>query len=496
MEANSKFKIVFSCLIFMSLYVCFLVTHYTNNLSLFFDIPAMFFTTIDNYDNPDKHYFMYSAFDNIRYFSNFLLVLPFNLLGIPLAKDSILALSNSFSLSYLIMHFVALVINVLVARRTKRYDILVIAFSLYAICSIPNLIWPVREVHFAALLYFPLLSYFLSNTQLSKRDILPVLLLVIYMFESFEITFVYGLLLFAFMNLYSKKEDVKNIWFKILIGLGGLGASLYIPSKLLYFMHFKNLVFHQNLGPLEWLHALKQIYIFLFISNIIIFFFALIVVVCTIFYKKEYNFKSLLFFVPFVILMAYCTYQGTGFYHDLRVEINNYSFIFLLIFPTILTILCLDYKKIEIKQYFVTNLLMVACFFGSVNLCWQIYSNLEYGKYTATLKEVMQNSDDVFAEIPEDLYFKHRHIRSAATCFSMMPVSILLSDNKQVEKVIVPSSYYDDYSDACFYDKEHTYFDAREKFLWVQSAKIKPQSSLLDVTKIVDELKNRGWVKN
>ena len=66
MELNSKIKIAFSCLIFFSLYVCFLVTHYTNNLSLFFDIPAMFFLAIDNYGNPDTHYYMYKAFDNVR----------------------------------------------------------------------------------------------------------------------------------------------------------------------------------------------------------------------------------------------------------------------------------------------------------------------------------------------------------------------------------------------------------------------------------------------
>ena len=194
--------------------------------------------------------------------------------------------------------------------------------------------------------------------------------------------------------------------------------------------------------------------------------------------------------------MAFFTYKQTGFYHDLRVEINNYSLIFWFIFPIILTILCLDYKKIEIKQYFVTNLLMVACFFGSVNLCWQIYSNLEYGKYTTTLKEIIQNSEDVFVEIPEELYFNHRYIHSSTTCFSMMPASILLSNNKQVEKVIVPSTYYKDYCNACFYDTEHTYYDTKEKALWLQTAKISQKSSMLDTVTIVDELKSRGWIKN
>ena len=315
------------------------------------------------------------------------------------------------------------------------------------------------------------------------------------MFESFEITFVYGLILFIFVNLYSKKEDVTNIWFKILIGLGGLGASLYIPSKILYFMCCKNLVFNDSFGPSTWLDASKQIFIFLFISNIIIFLFALITVIATILYKKEYNLKSLLFFIPLVTLMAFFTYQQTGFYHDLRVEINNYNLLFLFIFPVILTILCLDYQKIEIKQYFITNLLMVACFFGSVNLCWQIYSNLEFGKYTKSLKEVMQKSDNVIVEIPEDMYFKHRHINSAVTCFSIMPASILLSDNKIAEKVIFPSSYYYDYGAACFDDVKHTHYDFGEDALWLQTAKIKSKTSLLDATPIVEEFKNKGLLK-
>ena len=214
-----------------------------------------------------------------------------------------------------------------------------------------------------------------------------------------------------------------------------------------------------------------------------------------ILHKKEYNLKSLLFFIPLVTLMAFFTYKQTGFYHDLRVEINNYSLLFWFIFPVILAILCLDYKKIEIKQYFITNLLMVACFFGSINLCWQIYSNFEFGKYTKSLKEVMQKSDDVIVEIPEDMYFKHRHINSALTCFSIMPVSILLSDNKIAEKVIFPSTYYNDYSNACFSDLKHTHYDFGEDALWLQTTKIKSKSSLLDVTPVIEEFKNKGLLK-
>ena len=133
MEKSSKIKIFCFLGILAIFYIIFLVTHYTNNLSLFFDIPSMFLTSFWLYEESNSSYMFFYAHDNIRLFSNMLLVLPFNLFGITLAKDSILALSNLFSLSYLIMHFVALVINFLVAKRTKRYDIAVIAFAFYLI---------------------------------------------------------------------------------------------------------------------------------------------------------------------------------------------------------------------------------------------------------------------------------------------------------------------------------------------------------------------------
>lgn len=476
-------------------YVVFLVTHYTNNLSLFFDIPSMFFCTIQGYDDPNKLYYMYTSNDNVRMFSNFLLVLPFNIFGVPFSK-SILHLSNSFSLSYLIMHFVALVINFIVARRTKRYDIAVFALAFYVICSLPNIIWAVREVHFTVLFYFAILSYFLSETELSKKDLLPIALLLLYLFESFEITFVFGLIMFVFMHLYAKKQNVKNLWYKILIGIGSFCAAIYIPFKILYLMHCKNLVFTVGQGPQEWINGSIYALQGMFESNSIILVFAVIAVVITIFYKREYDKKSIIFFIPFIFLLLFFLYIRTGFFLDVNRELHEYSFVFWFIFPVILSILCCDYYEIKLKQYFINNILMIACIFGILNLLWQIHSNIEFGKYLNMLREIMQNSKTTIVEMPEEKYQNIKYVRACTTCFSTMLASILLSETKKVEKIVKPSKYYIDYSQWCFDDFENVNYNQKYKILILQCTPLQPQTSLLDLTPIVDEFKKQGFVKD
>lgn len=481
--------------IFFLLYIVFLVTHYTNNLSLFFDIPSMFFNAIWRYDDPNKHYYMFYSYDNVRLFSNFLLVLPFNILGIPFAK-SMLSLSSLFSFSYLIMHFVALLINFLVAKRTKRYDIAIFAFAFYVICSLPNIIWSVREVHFTVLFYFAILSYFLSETQLSKKDLLPISLLLLYLFESFEITFVFGIILFFFMILYLKRQDVTNKLYKNIIGVGSFCAALYIPFKILYLMLCRNLVFTEGQGPQEWINGSINTLEVMFESNLIIFIFALIAVLITIFYKREYDKRSVLFFVPFISILLFVLYKQTGLYPNAHSEICNYSVAFWFIFPVILAILCCDYCKIKLKQYFVNNILLVACIFGSLNLLWQIYSNIEFGRYVDFMKETIRKSETTIVQVPEEKYQNLKYVRSYNTCFSTIPASIILSETKKVEKFVMPSKYYIDYNQWCFDDLENTNYNSKNNLLILQTTLIKPQTSLLDLTSIVDEFKKQGLVKN
>ena len=176
-------------------------------------------------------------------------------------------------------------------------------------------------------------------------------------------------------------------------------------------------------------------------------------------------------------------------------EINYYSIVFWFIFPVILSILLFDYWNIRIKKYFICNLFIVACLFGSINLGWQIYSNIGFGQFIKTSKEIMKNSDDVIVSIPEDLYIKTKHIHRFSSCFSTMPASIIMSGNKKVEKVLAPQEYYFDYSQWCFYDMEHTYYGSQLDILRIQTTFIKPQSVFLDLTNIVEEFKKNGYVK-
>lgn len=260
-------------------------------------------------------------------------------------------------------------------------------------------------------------------------------------------------------------------------------------------MFSKNLVFTEGFGLQEWINGSKIAFSMLFHSNLIIFIFTIISVLFAAFIKKEFDKKSLIFFIPLLFILFAILYKQTGLYPEPMTEINYYSIVFWFIFPVILSILLFDYWNIGIKKYFICNLFIVSCLFGSINLSWQIYSNIGFGQFVKTSKEIMKKSDDVIVSIPEELYVNTKHINRFSSCFSTMPASIIMSGNRKVEKVIAPQEYYYDYSQWCFYDSEKTYYNPNSNMLVVQTVMIKPQTSLIDVSIIVEEFKEKGYVK-
>ena len=187
-------------ILFFLSFLVFLICHYKYALGLYFDMPAMLLGNMSQDDTFSK--FIVFPDRNIRYFTNFLVAIPFNIAILFVKNSSAINILKVFSLSYFVVHFLGLLINYLIAIRTKRYDIATICFAFYTFFSIQNAIWACREVHIAILFYFALLSYFLSKTKLGLKDFIPVLVLIIYLFEAFEITAIFGLILFVF-SLYS-----------------------------------------------------------------------------------------------------------------------------------------------------------------------------------------------------------------------------------------------------------------------------------------------------
>ena len=137
-------------------FITYIVTYWTNSVSLFFDIPSVFALLMDEPANKTKSYFFVSTLD-VRLFSNILVSIPYNILYQFFKGGLLINLINSYTFSFLIIHFFALVLNFVLARKTKRYDIAIASWFVYFILSMPNMMWAIRECHMVVIFYFILL---------------------------------------------------------------------------------------------------------------------------------------------------------------------------------------------------------------------------------------------------------------------------------------------------------------------------------------------------
>ena len=291
-EKNIILKYKFWIITLLLAFVIFMIFYVKNSMGTFFDIPAFFINDILNHQATDFHYYLICNDIKIRFFNNLLVSIPFNIWLLFGKHSGILSMLKAFSVSYFIVPFFLIIMNLLAAKRTKRYDIAIIALAFYFIFSIPNAIWAIKEIHITILVYFIILSYFLSKVKLGLSDFIPVSLLIIYLFESSEMTFIFGIILLIFANLYARKKDILNPWFNVFIGYFGIIASVYILIKI-FFIKYAT-------GSLSLIERLQEIFIAskitfgrLFDGVMIIPMFALLLIIFSVFYKKNYNVKNI-----------------------------------------------------------------------------------------------------------------------------------------------------------------------------------------------------------
>ena len=491
---NIFLKHKFLITLFLITFIGFMYCYYTSAMGLYFDIPNMFsgmFYVKSQYPSN----FVFFNDNRPRLFNNLLVAVPFNLLfGYVKNLPAINAL-KLFSTSYFVVHLFGLIVNYLVALRTKRYDIAAVAFCFYCLFSVPNAIWSVRELHIAVLFYFALLSYFLSKEKLHPIDLIPISLLVIYTFESFEIIMILGVLLYVFMRLYVKKED-KNVWYKIFIGISCLIAAIYMPLRLLLLAMDKELMFSAGLN--EWILGIIITFTHLFESNLLIAVFAIIAIIASVFYKKSLiNPLMVPILALYIIIVEMVLYHQTGYFAEPHLELQYYGIGLVLFFPVVFLIILFDYFKIDVNnynKYFFSNLVVFACIFGILGLIWQIHSSYDFRNYVIYMKNLINLSEDnSFITIPEEDFKKHRFLEYN-NCYGITLKSVYLSKTKEINKLLLPAQYYNDYSIFCFAGDEFTYFDKKKQEVYLQGTAFQVKNNYWDLTPIAKKLEEESII--
>ena len=482
---------------FLITFCCFVFFYWKNSVGLFFDIPSAFASVIFQVDDNETRFIFYNQ-NRTRIFNDLFIAFLFNPIFYIIKNNSIIYLLKFWSSLYFIVHLLGLIIMYISAKMTKRYDIAAIGFLFYVLFSIPSAIWAIREIHMAIPLYFSLLAFFLSYEKINVKSLIFIILLSIYMFESFESAFILGILFFIFSNLYIRKTNKKEEqWGKAIIGFFGLLCPFYILLRIIYLRLIINV--DVSLGFSQWIDNIIVTFNNLFSGNLIITWFACLCIICAVFYKKQINWKSLLFFIfPLSLLVICILYLKTWFIPIPKTELHYYSLAFLFLYPVFLLIILLDYFKIDISKYnefLFSNLIVIASIFGILNLGWQINSFYEFGKYENYLKNLINSTDKTVLNIPKEDFDKYSFLNSNM-CFGTMQQAIFLTEKGQKSKIIYPSEYFCDYSEFCYDDKQHTYYDKSKDILYIQTAPFKVKTKYWDLSDIVEVFKEQGRIKN
>ena len=137
-----------------------------------------------------------------RIFINIINQIPVNIaywLGI----KSKLVLAAIFSLPLFLFPFLATMYNFILAKRTKRYDIVLISLILYNLLILPAIMYSVVEVYLGSSLLIILIHYFLADIKYTKKDILIIVFLSFIIYSSTELSVFVCILLIFFYHFFS-----------------------------------------------------------------------------------------------------------------------------------------------------------------------------------------------------------------------------------------------------------------------------------------------------
>lgn len=171
----------------------------------------------------------------MRYFSCMVLQLPMAIAKFGLNIESREILSRIFSFSLVFLPFLTIFWNLLLSKRTKRYDIFVCSVALYVFGVLPFFYYSIVEFFISVSLYLVLLHYIISKIEYKFYDYIPMGLLCVFLFSSHEFVGLYGFILFL-CSLYcfrNKELSIKTRIIKLLTGICGLASGI-----LFWFYYF------------------------------------------------------------------------------------------------------------------------------------------------------------------------------------------------------------------------------------------------------------------
>ena len=384
----------------------------------------------------------------MRYFSCMVLQLPMAIAKFGLNIESREILSRIFSFSLVFLPFLTIFWNLLLSKKTKRYDIFVCSVALYVFGVLPFFYYSIVEFFISVSLYLVLLHYLISKIEYKFYDYIPMGLLCVFLFSSHEFVGLYGFILFL-CSLYcfrNKELSIKTRIIKLLTGICGLASGI-----LFWFYYFTphgpNIQADGGLNDfIQGIHAISYqlfsqggIYTNIFVLTILLIVFFLFyrrkiesnsvlsmffIYLCLVFFEIDrFSEDKSIYFEQFVDLSIVCRFTGT--------------FVFLLIF---LYLIIFNFIKNEnilaTMQNKVKNIFIVILITGISLSFIQLFFSKMYYNMINDIWNYMKKSSTVLVNM-----CKYKDADKIQLTFApeLMPLLSLhmYDEDEQIDKLIV-----------------------------------------------------------
>lgn len=430
--------------------------------------------------------FMFWSFYRPRGFTNFINELPMNMAYHIFGISSKNILAFIFSLPLFLFPFLATIQHYILAKKSKRYDIVIFSIFLYSFFIIPISMYSIFEGMLAASVFFLLFHYLISNIDYNIKDILILILLILISYNSHECNACSGLLMFFMSLFYAKKSDTKRKKvIKYFIGINALLMSIYYSAYYFFvppdFLNTTRLT--ADIESLKYFLSQYPFYIYLFF---------LFVLMLTIFKKKHYNIKEIIL-LSFSLIAAFLYILFNNLFFNNAFFVMRYF-----LFPVLpfLMIICffIDIKNVSHNKYKInlmySNILIIVLLFGILNTVIQVNNSYWFDRTKKNLTEKIEmNKNNLISPnygMGEDFY-------------KQIPCSIFyICDTYTYDSIAFQNRYY--INKLITIDEKNAYCPSTFYFiddnLVLNFSTIKIKNKFWDMTNIYDEVRKNEKLAN
>ncbi len=433
-------EIFYLTLLFIILSIVHIIYAAIADRGLFID-GSLWFPKILN-QLSDKGYGFYLVDDRTRWVTNFINQLPVNIIyNIGLTNKQILLFM--FSMPLFLFPFLANLANIFLAKRTRRYDIVLCSLFLYSFGILPAIMYSVVEVYLGSSLLLLLFHYFVADIDYNWKDLFVIFILCLFSFGLTELVIFQGIFIFFLaFHIIPRYKNKKNKIVKAFIAISQLFASIFVfminyfvlpgiqEETIMFFSETYNQ--ERNIFKTFWNepYLIEVVTLILFITVFIFL------------QKKKItrNIKLLIISIYIAIFTIIIYFRQIFLYdHDFI----SYRVVIFLIFPLLIFSLFLQES---LKKYFhknvLYNLFIIILICGITNTCIQLF----YSYKTNDLKErflyLVEKSSGNFIR-PEEKLLKNLYLAKDNIFFVVLsPTSDYLSlcPEKKIDKIVLPFS--------------------------------------------------------